>query len=192
MSTPITIANVLDKHLTTVMNCLQNVVYFLLLASFVETGMFFVCYAASHVSPVDSWKGLLYNMWFGAFVLVMMVTFKNTLEFLLCFENAKRLRASIKEDSQKAGSTTTCMVDKESVSFKHVDNRPAEPNPSWTTIASFMLTKYFDELKTSTPSQAPASPHAGDDIKQEDETKPLDAASASSSASSNADTDALN
>jgi hypothetical protein len=84
------------------------------------------------------------------------------------------------------------MVDKESVSFKHVDHRSTEPNPSWTTIASFMLAKYFDEFKASTPSQAPASPQAGDDIKQEDETKPLDAASASSSARSNADTDALN
>ena len=187
-----TLTTMLDKHLTTLMHCLQNIVYFLLLASFVESGLFFVCYTASHVSPVDSWKGLLYNMWFGAFVLVMMVTFKNTLEFLLLFENAQRLRASMKEDSQKAGSTTVCMVDKESVSFKHVDNRQAEPNPSWTTIASFMLAKYFDELKASTPSQAPTSPQAEGDIKQEDEAKPLDAASASSSARSNADTDPLN
>lgn len=183
-----TLTTMLDKHLTTIMNCMQNIVYFLLLASFVETGVFFVCYAATSVSPVDSWKGLLYNMWFGAFVLVMMVTFKNTLEFLLCFENAKRIK-----DDSTAGSTTVFMVDKEELSFKHVDSRPAEPNPSWTTIASFMIAKYFDELKASTPSQAPASPQAGDDTKQEDEAKPqLDAASASSSARSNADTDPLN
>ena len=184
-----TLTTMLDKHLTTLMHCLQNIVYFLLLASFVETGVFFVCYAASHVSPVDSWKGLLYNMWFGAFVLVMMVTFKNTLEFLLLFENAQRLRASMKDDSK---ATTMFMVDKEELSFKHVDNRQAEPNPSWTTIASFMLAEYFDELKASTPSQAPASPQAEGDIKQEDEAKPLDAASASSSARPNADTDPLN
>lgn len=193
-----TLTTMLDKHLTTLMHCLQNIVYFLLLASFVESGLFFVCYAATSVSPVDSWKGLLYNMWFGAFVLVMMVTFKNTLEFLLCFENAQRLRASMTEDSQKAGSTTMFTVDKEELSFKHVDHRSTEPNPSWSAIASFMLAKYFDELKASTPSQEPASPQAGDDtkqegdIKQEDETKPLDAASASSSARSNADTDPLN
>lgn len=188
-----TIATVLDKHLTTVMNCLQNVVYFLLLASFVETGMFFVCYAASHVSPVDSWKGLLYNMWFGAFVLVMMVTFKNTLEFLLCFENAKRIK-----DDSAAGSTTVCMVDKESVSFRHVDHRSTEPNPSWSAIASFMLAKYFDDIKASTPS-TPASPAAEEEpvatepvaaIEQDDIKQ--DATSASSSARSNADTDALN
>lgn len=187
-----TIATVLDKHLTTVMNCLQNVVYFLLLASFVETGMFFVCYAATRVSPVDSWRGLLYNMWYGALVLVMMVTFKNTLEFLLCFENAKRIK-----DDSAAGSTTVCMVDKESVSFRHVDHRSTEPNPSWSAIASFMLATWIaDSKKTSTPS-TPASPAAEpateeptaateqDDIKQ-------DATSASSSARSNADTDALN
>jgi hypothetical protein len=187
-----TLTTMLDKHLTAIMHCLQNIVYFLLLASFVESGLFFVCYAASHVSPVDSWKGLLYNMWFGAFVLVMMVSFKNTLEFLLCFENAQRLRASMMEDSQKAGSTTMFTVDKEELSFKHVDNRSTEPNPSWSAIASFMLAKYFDELKASTPSQAPTSPQAEGDIKQEDEAKPLDAASASSSARSNADTDPLN
>jgi hypothetical protein len=181
-------------HLTTVMNCLQNVVYFLLLASFVETGMFFVCYAAKQVSPVDSWRGLLYNMWYGALVLVMMVTFKNTLEFLLLFENAKRIK-----DDSTAGSTTVCMVDKESVSFRHVDHRSTEPNPSWSAIASFMLATWIaDSKKASTPSTPAAEPAAEeepvanesaateqDDIKQ-------DATSASSSARSNADTDALN
>lgn len=189
-----TIATVLDKHLTTVMNCLQNVVYFLLLASFVETGMFFVCYAAKQVSPVDSWRGLLYNMWYGALVLVMMVTFKNTLEFLLLFENAKRIK-----DDSAAGSTTVCMVDKESVSFRHVDHRSTEPNPSWSAIASFMLATWIaDSKKASTPSTPAAEPAAEeepvanesaateqDDIKQ-------DATSASSSARSSADTDALN
>ena len=199
------IATVLDKHLTTLVNCLQNVVYVLLLAAFIEHGMFLAWFAANKVSPVDSWKGLLYNMWFGALVLVMMVTFKNTLEFLLLFENAKRLRDSIKDDS-RAGSTTVCMVDKESVSFKHVDNRSAEPNPSWTAIASCMLATWLADIKASTPSK-PASPAEPAtwlaDIKASTPSKPAepaaneddikqDATSASSSARSNADTDVLN
>jgi hypothetical protein len=155
--------------------------------------MFFVCYAAKQVSPVDSWRGLLYNMWYGALVLVMMVTFKNTLEFLLLFENAKRIK-----DDSAAGSTTVCMVDKESVSFRHVDHRSTEPNPSWSAIASFMLATWIaDSKKASTPSTPAAEPAAEeepvanesaateqDDIKQ-------DATSASSSARSSADTDAL-
>jgi len=188
-----TIATVLDKHLTTVMNCLQNVVYFLLLASFVETGMFFVCYAAKQVSPVDSWRGLLYNMWYGALVLVMMVTFKNTLEFLLLFENAKRIK-----DDSTAGSTTVCMVDKESVSFRHVDHRSTEPNPSWSAIASFMLATWIaDNKKASTPSTPAAEaaaeeePVANESAATEQDDIKQDATSASSSARSNADTDAL-
>jgi len=195
MSTPTTIATVLDKHLTTVMNCLQNVVYFLLLASFVETGMFFVCYAAKQVSPVDSWRGLLYNMWYGALVLVMMVTFKNTLEFLLLFENAKRIK-----DDSTAGSTTVCMVDKESVSFRHVDHRSTEPNPSWSAIACFMLSTWLADIKKASTPSKPASPAepateeepvATESAANEDDIK-QDATSASSSARSSADTDALN
>lgn len=194
MSTPITIATVLDKHLTTLLNCLQNVVYVLLLAAFVDNGMFFACFAAKQVSPVDSWRGLLFNMWFGALVLVMMVTFKNTLEFLLLFENSKRIK-----DDSTAGSTTVCMVDKESVSFKHVDHHSTEPNPSWSAIASFMLATWIaDSKKVSTPS-TPASPAAAEEepvanepaANEEDDIK-QDATSASSSARSSADTDALN
>ena len=202
-----TIATVLDKHLTTVLNCLQNVVYVLLLASFVDNGMFLACFAATRVSPVDSWRGLLFNMWFGALVLVMMVTFKNTLEFLFLFENAKRLRDSKIEDDSRAGSTTVCMVDKESVSFKHVDHRSAEPNPSWSAIASFMIATWIADSKmASTPSPAepateeePATEAATEAANEDPATEAAteddikqDAISASSSARSSADTDALN
>ncbi len=57
------IAVVLDKHLTTLVNCLQNVVHIMMLAMFVEAGMFCPCLAAKFVSPVEGWKGLFYNMW---------------------------------------------------------------------------------------------------------------------------------
>lgn len=176
---------VLDKHLTTLVNCLQNVVYFLMLAMFVEVGMFFPCFAARIVSPVESWKGLFYNMWYSMLVFGMMMAFKDTLEALLLFENHKRNRENRKD------ATTTITACKGGAKIEHLDNGSA--STEWRTIACYILQGFLnkDDEKSETEEQE-ASKQSENDTKPaatstEDEIKP-DTASASSSARSSADT----
>lgn len=185
---------VLDKHLTTIMNCAQNVVYVMMLLRFLELGMFYICLAANIVSPVESWKGLFYNMWFGSLVLGMMLAFKNTLECLILFENAKRRQESRKD------ATTTFLVTKNGAQINHVDY--GSPIPAWPGVACFLAHKFMnkegennkdasaqnneEEAKEATTPSSPTTAEAEDEIKQ-------DATSASSSARSSADTsDVLN
>jgi hypothetical protein len=183
---PATIAVVLDKHLTTLVNCLQNVVYFVMLAMFVEVGMFFPCFAASVVSPVESWKGLFYNMWYSVLVLYMMVAFKDTLEALLLFENHKRNRESRKD------ATTIIVANETGAQIQHTDNNGAA-TPVWPAVACYLIEKCLNEKnetkeqEASTQSEPDAKDAATPPSPTEDEIKP-DTASASSSARSSADT----
>jgi hypothetical protein len=87
--------------------------------------------AAQQVSPVESWKGLSYNVFFCAFVLAMMLAFKGTLEALILFENLKRNRGTKKE------ATTTIVVHKDSAVVQHVDN--GSTNTAWQTFAGYAL-----------------------------------------------------
>ena len=182
---PSQIATVLDKHLTTVVNCLQNVVYVGLLVYFLEVGMYWICFAANQMSPAASWKGFAYNLWFGALVIGMMRAFKDTLEALILFENLERNKDGKKE------AITVIAVDKAGAQIKHVDN--GSTNTTWQTIACYILNGFLNQAATNEaePAQhekeaATPSSTAEDEIKQ-------DAASASSSARSTADTsDALN
>ena len=164
------------------MNCAQNVVYVMMLLHFLELCMFYISFAAHTVSPVESWKGLFYNMWFGALVLCMMLRFKDTLETLILFENAKRARDSRKD------ITTVIAVNKDGAQIKNVDY--SSNIPAWPGVACFLAHKFSanaeqkedepEPIKEATsPSSATTAP--------EDEIKP-DAASASSSTRSNADT----
>jgi hypothetical protein len=121
------ISVVLDKHLTTLVNCLQNVVYFLMLAMFVEVGMFFPCFAARDVSPVESWKGLFFNVWYTVLVSGMMMAFKDTLEALLLFENHKRNRENRKE------ATTIIVANETGAQIQHTDN--GSTTPAWPAVA---------------------------------------------------------
>ena len=178
-------AVVLDKHLTTLVNCLQNVIYFIMLVNFVETGMLAPCFAAHIVSPVESWTGLFYNMWFGLLVFGMMMAFKDTLETLLLFENFKRNSDGRKE------ATTTITTCKEGTKIQHNDN--GSPSPEWQTIACYILQGFLnkDNKKSETEEQE-GSTQTKDNTppaatSTEDEIKP-DTASASSSARSSADT----
>ena len=175
------------------MKCLQNVVYVMMLLRFLELGVFYICLAATIVSPVESWKGLFYNMWFGSLVLGMMLAFKDTLECLILFENAKR-----RQESRKDATTTVIAVNKNEVAIKHVDN--GSNSTGWQAVAGFILHKYFEkdeptkdasahneeDAKEATTPSSPTTTEPEDEIKQ-------DAASASSSARSSADTsDVLN
>jgi hypothetical protein len=164
------------------MNCAQNVVYVMMLLHFLELCMFYIAFAAHTVSPVESWKGLFYNMWFGALVLGIMCAFKDTLETLILFENAKRARDSRKD------ITTVIAVNKDGAQIKNVDY--SSNTPAWPGVACFLAHKFSakaeqkedepEPIKEATsPSSATTAP--------EDEIKP-DAASASSSTRSNADT----
>ena len=184
-ASPSHLSMVLDKHLTTLVHCLQNVVYVVMLVHFLELGMFWICFAASKVSPVDSWKGFAYNLWFCGLVCGMMLAFKGTLEYLICFENLRRNKDGNKE------TTTTISVVKAGVQIAHVDN--GSTNTTWKTLACFILDRFMnkaaqnevetkpDTTPTSTTEDEIKEAPADDDIKQ-------DAASASSSARSTAET----
>ena len=201
----------LDKHLTTIVNCLQNVVNVMMLLHFLEVGMFWICLAATIVSPVESWKGLFYNMWISLLVGSMMMAFKDTLEALILFENFKRARDGRKD------ATTIIAAGVDGVQIKHVNN--GSTSTVWGTVAGLALQQFLNKVEknedettkaASTENEAPAQNEddakaastpvsTGDDeIKQDaastgdDEIK-QDAASASSSARSSADTaDVLN
>jgi hypothetical protein len=186
-----------DKNFTTAVNFVQNVVYVFMLLRFLELGMFYICFAATTVSPVESWKGLFYNMWFGWIVLCMLLRFKDTLECLILFENAKRRQESRKD------ATTIITMNENGAQLKHVDN--GSNSTAWHTIAGFILQQFLnkDETKENdTTKDASAqneeeakeapTPSSTTTAEAEDEIK-QDAASASSSARSSADTsDVLN
>ncbi len=200
-----------DKHLTTLVNCLQNVVNVMMLLHFLELGMYWICFAAANVSPVESWKGLFYNMWISLLVGSMMMAFKDTLETLILFENFKRIRDGRKD------ATTIIAAGENGVQIKHVNN--GSTSTVWGTVAGLALQQFLNKVEqkedettkaASTENEAPAQNEddakaastpvsTGDDeIKQDaastgdDEIK-QDAASASSSARSSADTaDVLN
>jgi hypothetical protein len=191
-STAITV--LLDKHLTTLVNCLQNVIYFIMLVNFVEAGMFTSCFAALIVSPVESWNGLFYNMWYSMLVFAMMKAFKDTLEALLLFEKAKR-----RMDGRK-DATTIIVANETGAQIQHTDN--GSTTPAWPAVACYLLAKCLNEKNETKEQGQQASAQNGeattppspteDEIKPdtastEDEIKP-DTASASSSARSSADT----
>jgi hypothetical protein len=193
---PDALSHPLEKHLTTLVNCLQNVIYFIMLVDFIKTCMFFPCFAAQVVSPVESWKGLIYNMWFSVLVFGMMLAFKGTLETLLLFENAKRHRDGRKD------ATTIITANKDGAEIKHHDNGSA--STEWRTIACYILkgllekanekseTEEQEASKQSENESKPAATSTEDEIEPdtasaENEIK-LDTASASSSARSSADT----
>jgi hypothetical protein len=182
---PAALPHPLEKHLTTLVNCTQNVIYFIMLMNFIETGMFTSCYAAKVVSPVESWTGLFFNMWYGMLVVGIMLSFKDTLEALLLFENSKRHREGRKD------ATTTITACKEGAKIEHLDN--GSTSTEWRTIACYILQRFLnkDDEKSETEEQE-ASKQSENDTKPaatntEDEIK-SDTASASSSARSSADT----
>ncbi len=198
-TTSAALAHPLEKHLTALVNCAQNVIYFIMLMNFVEAGMFTSCYAAKVVSPVESWKGLFYNMWYGMLVVCIMLAFKDTLEALLLFENSKRHREGRKD------ATTTITACKEGAKIEHLDN--GSTSTEWKTIACYILQRFLntddeksetkeqeaskDDEKSETEEQE-ASKQRENDTKPaatstEDEIKP-DTSSASSSSRSSADT----
>ena len=156
----------------------------MLLLHFLELCMFYISFAAHIVSPVESWKGLFYNMWFGALVLGIMCAFKDTLETLILFENAKRARDSRKD------ITTVIAVNKDGAQIKNVDY--SSNTPAWPSVACFLAHKFSakDEQKEDDPAKEDdkeATSPSSTTTAPEDEIKP-DAASASSSTRSNADT----
>jgi hypothetical protein len=57
---------------------MQNVMYVFMLLHFLEMGMS----VAKTVSSVDSWKGLVFNMWVCTLMFAIMLAFKDTLEAL--------------------------------------------------------------------------------------------------------------
>jgi hypothetical protein len=188
------IAVLLDKHLTTLVNCLQNVIYFIMLVNFVEAGMLAPCFAARIVSPVESWKGLFYKMWYTVLVFGMMMAFKDTLKSLLVFENAKR-----RMDGRK-DATTIIVANETGAQIQHTDNGSA--TPVWPAVACYLLAKCLNEKnetkeqgqqastqngEATTPSSPTEDEIKPDTVSTEDEIKP-DTASASSSARSSADT----
>jgi hypothetical protein len=124
-------------------------------------------------------------MWFGSLVLVMMMRFKDSLECLILFENAKRRQESRKD------ATTTFLVTKTGAQINHVDY--GSNTPAWPSVACFLAHKFSanaeqkeDEPEPIKEATSPASTTtaAEDEIKQ-------DTGSASSSTRSNADTSEL-
>lgn len=182
------IAAVLDKHLTTVVNCLLNVVYVMMLVHFFETGLAWCCVAAVKVSPADSLKGFAYNLFFCSLVFCLMLVFKGTLECLILFDNAKRNKDGKKE------ATTTIAVDKAGAQIKHVDN--GSTNTTWLNLACYILNGFLNKSGTNEAEPAQHEEEAKEATTPSSTTKDeikQDAASASSSARSTADTsDALN
>jgi hypothetical protein len=171
---------------------MQNVIYFIMLAHFLEACMFVPCFAARVVSPVESWTGLFFNMWVCVLVFGMMLAFKDTLECLLLFENSKRTMDGKKD------ATTIITANKDGAEIKHHDNGSA--STEWRTIACYILKGLLEKANEKSEEQEaseqsennskPAATSTEDEIKQdsaEDEIKP-DTASASSSARSSADT----
>jgi hypothetical protein len=179
------IAAVLDKHLTTVVNCLLNVVYVMMLVHFFETGLSWCCVAASKVSPADSLKGFAYNLFFCSLVFSLMLVFKGTLECLILFENLQRNKDGKKE------TTTTIAVDKAGAQIRHVDN--GSTNTTWQTIACYILNGFLNKAATNEAEPAQHEKEAATPSSTTEDEIKQDAASASSSARSTADTsDALN
>jgi hypothetical protein len=176
-----------DKNFTTAVNFVQNVVYVFLLFHFLGLGIT----VAKTVSPVDSWMALFFNMWVCTLMFAILLAFKDTLECLILFENAKRRQESRKD------ATTTFLVTKNGAQINHVDY--GSNTPAWPAVAGLMVHKFMnkeDENNKDASAQnneeeakeatTPSSTIAEDEIKQ-------DAASASSSARSSADTsDVLN
>ena len=193
---PSQIATVLDKHLTTVLTCLLNVVYVMMLVHFFETGLSWCCFAASKVSPVDSWKGFAYNLFFCSLVFSLMLVFKGTLEALILFENLKRNKDGKKE------AITVIAVDKAGAQIKHVDN--GSTNTAWQTLAGFIIQRILNQAQNEEDAEedtAPSSTTEDETAKNEEDAKEAtttsgknedeikqDAPSASSSTRSNADT----
>jgi hypothetical protein len=119
---PTALPHPLEKLLTTLVNCMQNVIYFIMLAHFIEACMFVPCFTAGIVSPVESWTGLFFNMWLGVLVFGMMVVFKDTLETLLLFESAKR-----NMDGRKDAATIVTAT-KNGAQIQHNDNGSGQPS----------------------------------------------------------------
>lgn len=168
-----------DKNFTTAVNFMQNVVYVFLLFHFLGLGIT----VAKTVSPVDSWMALFFNMWVCTLMFAILLAFKDTLECLILFENAKRRQESRKD------ATTTFLVTKDGAQINHVDY--GSNTPAWPGVAGLMVHKFMNKENEPTKEEeakeatSPSSPPE-DEIKQ-------DAASASSSARSSADTsDVLN
>ena len=179
------IATGFDKHHTTVVNCLLNVVYVMMLVHFFETGLSWCCVAASKVSPADSLKGFAYNLYFCSLVFCLMLVFKGTLECLILFDNCKRNKDGKKE------TTTTIAVDKAGAQIKHVDN--GSTNTTWQTIACYILNGFLNKAATNEAEPAQHEKEAATPSSTTEDEIKQDAASASSSARSTADTsDALN
>ena len=201
---------VLDKHLTTVMNCLQNVVNVFMLLYFLELSLGGIIVTARTVSPVESWKGLFYNMWTSLLVVSMMTAFKDTLEALILFENFKRARDGRKD------ATTIIAVDENRLALKHVNNDTT--STGWQAIAGLALQQFLNKVEkknegenakdASAQNEDAATPvSTGDDELKQDAATPVstgddelkqdaatddelkqDAGSASSSARSSAGT----
>ena len=179
------IATVLDKLHQTIVNCLLNVVYVMMLVYFFETGLSWCCFAASKVSPADSLKGFVYNLFFCSLVVSLMLVFKGTLEALILFENFNRNKDGKKE------TTTTIAVDKAGAQIKHVDN--GSTSTTWQTIACFILNGFLNKAATNEAELAQNEKEAATPSSTTEDEIKQDAASASSSARSTADTsDALN
>ena len=195
---------VLDKHLTKVMNCLQNVVNIFMLLYFLELSLGGIIVTARTVSPVESWKGLFYNMWTSLLVVSMMTAFKDTLEALILFENFKRARDGRKD------ATTIIAVDENRLALKHVNNDTT--STGWQAIACWALEQFLNKVEkknegenakdASAQNEDAATPvSTGDELKQDantddelkqdaatDDELKQDAGSASSSARSSAET----
>jgi hypothetical protein len=178
----------LDRHLTSLVDCMRNAVYVTMLVYFVNTFIDRICLTALIVSPVESWKGLFYNMWFSVAVCSTMMALKDTLEVLILFENAKRHRDGRKD------ATTIISVNETSAQIKHVDNGLS--STAWETVVGYILHQFLNKAGTNEGENTKdASTKSEDDAKSattpvstgEDEIK-QDSASASSSARSSADT----
>jgi hypothetical protein len=159
-----------------------------MLVYFVNTFIDRICLTALIVSPVESWKGLFYNMWFSVAVCSTMMALKDTLEVLILFENAKRHRDGRKD------ATTIISVNENSAQMKHVDNGLS--STAWQTVVGYILHQFLNKAGTNEGENTKdASTKSEDDAKSattpvstgEDEIK-QDSASASSSARSSADT----
>lgn len=167
---------------------LQNVVNVLLLAYFIELGLFYSCMAAKLVSPAESWKGLCYNVFFCLFVLAMMKSSWGTLEALILFENFKRNR----ETKEKEPTTTIIAVGKDGANVKHVDHG-SSTNTAWTAAVCFVLNAFLSNPETKAENEATVKTPDASTNNNEGKAAADDAAtSVSSSTRSSADTsDAL-
>jgi hypothetical protein len=182
---PSKISTALDGHLTTIINCMQNVVYVTMLLYFIDKFMSWVWFTAIVVSPVESWKGLFYNMWISVLVCSMMLAFKDTLEAMILFENFKRHRDCKKD------ATTIIAVDKDSAQIRHVDNDSS--SSAWQTVVGYIIHQFLNkdektEDKTKKQEQQTSTLEATTPVSSTEDEIKQDAASASSSTRSSADT----